>query len=122
MNFAILVIAGLLGVVAHWYNRYAQGRTQSTFVEYLKCYKANTVSSLISNFAATSATFAASPPELSLQVVLLAFTSGYAIDSVMNKDKRPETISVETKETIKKVIKDDQASSIDSILDDDSKL
>lgn len=122
MNFAIVVVVGLLGVLAHWYNRYAQGRTDNTFVEYLMCYKARTFSSLLSNFAASSATFATAPVELSLQVVLLAFTSGYAIDSIMNKETKPEIVTVEPKETIKKVVKDDQVKSIDSILDDDSRL
>ncbi|MBE0436220.1 MAG: hypothetical protein IBX56_10500, partial [Methylomicrobium sp.] len=46
MDFIWILLAGLLGVVGHWMTRWSQGRTESTFIEYLLEHKGHTVSSV----------------------------------------------------------------------------
>ena len=49
-----IIIAGLLGIVGHWLTRWQQGRTSHTFIEYLKCYRANTIQSIMANLASST--------------------------------------------------------------------
>lgn len=86
-----IVITGLLGIAGHWLTRWQQGRTQSTFTEYLKCYKANTIQSLMANLASSFTIYAATPEDIAgkalVMVLIGSYMAGYTFDSKLNKDK-----------------------------------
>jgi hypothetical protein len=83
--------AGLLGVLGHWVTRWSQGRTQSTFIEYLSAYRANTLSSVFANLFSSATIYSATPEDIGGRalalVVLGAYAAGYTLDSKINKDK-----------------------------------
>lgn len=87
LTFLAILLTGYCGLAAHWYNRYAQGRTDSTFLEYLNTYRNRTISSCLSILASEIALFQGSPVELTMQTIFAAFTYGYTIDSIMNRGK-----------------------------------
>lgn len=87
MDFLFLVLVGFAAVLAHWYNRYASRRTKSTFGEYLQFNKSRTIASLIAIFAATAGWYSETPEPFSLAAALKVFTTGYMLDSLLNKDK-----------------------------------
>lgn len=88
LTFAAVIACGFLGVIAHWFNRYAQGRTENSFKDYLLVYRTRTISSLVSVFASSAALYQFVLPEMSLATLLSAFTAGYTIDSVVNKEQK----------------------------------
>jgi hypothetical protein len=83
--------SGLFGVIGHWVTRWSQGRTQSSFWEYLVAYKARTLSSVFANIASSGLIYASTPEDISgralVLVVIGAYTAGYTLDSTLNKDK-----------------------------------
>lgn len=87
MDFLIYLLSGFIGLYFHWYIRYVQYRTDSTFGEYMMSYKQRTLASCMSIFASSALIFANAPIELSLQTILFSFASGYTLDSMTNKDK-----------------------------------
>jgi hypothetical protein len=124
-GFFFVLAAGLLGVVGHWVTRWSQGRTQSTFVEYIKYNLPSTLSSLFSILASSSIIYQAMPVDVSGRDLLLlligSYSSGYMLDSKVNRDK-PVAVAVETNETAQEVKRDDKEKSLDSLLDDDDAL
>jgi hypothetical protein len=82
---------GLIGVLGHWVTRWSQGRTQSTFWEYLVAYKAHTISSVFANIASSGLIYASTPEDIGGRALVLvaigAYTAGYTLDSTLNKDK-----------------------------------
>lgn len=91
--FFIILVVEFLGIVGHWWNRWAQGRTESTFMQYLKEYKAGTVNSFFSILVSSSTVFANIPEGISSKNLLLtilgAFCSAYMLDSLTNKSTVP---------------------------------
>jgi hypothetical protein len=91
LSFYLIFGAGLLGVVGHWLTRWAQGRTQNTFWEYLSAYKANTLSSLFANIFSSGVIYSSTPADISgralVLVVIGAYCAGYTLDSKVNKDE-----------------------------------
>jgi hypothetical protein len=83
--------SGLFGVIGHWVTRWSQGRTQSSFWEYLVAYKARTLSSVFANIASSGLIYASTLEDISgralVLVVIGAYTAGYTLDSTLNKDK-----------------------------------
>jgi hypothetical protein len=130
LAFIAVVIAGWLGILGHWYNRWVDGRTSSNFWQYLAVHKARTISSCISTFASSAATYQFAPPDLSMMVMLSAFSFGYMLDSVVNKDKpmslpsvNDEKVAETVAEKIIKEVRDEQKDkSLDDLLADDRKL
>lgn len=122
MTFIYILIAGLVGVAGHWVTRWSQGRTSSTFWEYLMCYKANTLSSFFSILASSSAIYTAIPVDIGgrdlMMLLLGCYSSGYMLDSKVNKDKSPNPVNNEPL----KEVEDDKAKSLNNLLDDDRSL
>ena len=91
VEFLAVFVSGLLGVLGHWFNRYAQGRTTSTFAEYLSNNRKNTVASVFTILASCGAVYAALPPAPETHVLVLAaigaYNAGYVLDSVVNRDR-----------------------------------
>lgn len=114
--------AGLLGVIGNWATRYSQGRTDSTFMEYLMHRKATTVSSLFSILASSSLIYQSMPPTAhgrELLVFLLgAYSTGYMLDRTVNRDKPIETLPANTQE----IADADKHKALDDILGDDDAL
>jgi hypothetical protein len=92
LSFAAILAAGFSGLAAHWYNRYAQGRTTSSFVEYLKANSKHTISSILSILATEIGMFSAAPVELTLSALFTAFTYGYTLDSIMNREGQKQPV------------------------------
>lgn len=92
MSYLLILAAGFLGVLGHWVTRWAQGRTTSSFFEYLQAYKARTLSSGFATLASASAIYLSMPVGSSLMTFLLmSYCASYTMDSKVNKDKDPET-------------------------------
>lgn len=93
LSFTATLTAGFSGLAAHWYNRYAQGRTTNTFVEYLKADSKHTISSILSILATEIGMFSTAPIELSLSAIFTAFTYGYTLDSIMNREGQKQPVA-----------------------------
>lgn len=91
IEFTLVFGAGLLGILGHWWVRWAQGRTESTFMEYLMTNKASTIASIFSVLGSCSVVFSALPEDFTAKSLLLSvvgsFQSGYTLDSMVNRDK-----------------------------------
>jgi len=106
-DFTLYLIAGLLGILGHWWIRWSQDRTSNTFFGYLVDNKKYTVGAVFSIFGATSTLYTAiNPPELSMELLLLSYLSGYKLDSMVNRDSTTPTVIREVKkdESISDVI------------------
>lgn len=123
-NFFLILGAGLLGVVGHWLTRYVQGRTESTFMQYMGQYKANSISSVFSVVTSSSTIFASLPEDIHgkplMMVILASYTTAYMLDSTMNKDKTPILPPVLVK--AERSIDADIKKSLDDIVRDDASL
>ena len=119
VTLAIIVICGLLGVVGHWLNRYTQGRTESSFKDYMLEYKARTMQSITANLASSFTIYASLPEDIHgkplVMVVIGAYMAGYTLDSNLNRDVKPEP-----KVKVQRAVKDDAKKSIDDLLDSDN--
>jgi len=121
MAFIMVVLAGFLGILAHWFNRWVDGRSESTFFEYISAYKKRTISSAISVFASSAAAYEVMPPDLTLMAFLSSFSAGYMLDSVINKDK-PVATKVIATDKVAEVKNAQDAKSLDDVLRDDRAL
>lgn len=132
MTFFYILIAGLLGVVGHWLTRFTQGRTESTFWQYLNTHKANSISSILSVVTSSSVIFTSLPEDIHgkalMMVILGSYTSAYMLDSTVNKDKAPETapeavlINRKVEATVQDIKAVDSKKTLDDILKDDEAL
>ena len=130
--FFYILAACLLGTLGHWWTRYAQGRTEEGFFEYMSTYRTNSIASIFSAFASSSLTFASTPPDLegrSLMLVLAGvYAAGYMLDSKFNKGKAPDAspevviINREIKKTVKSIKEVDNKKDLNDILKDDKDL
>jgi hypothetical protein len=113
LSFYLIFGAGLLGVLGHWLTRWAQGRTQNTFWEYLVGFKANTISSIFANIFSSGVIYSSTPEDISgralVLVVLGAYGAGYTLDSKLNKDESPGDVLV--REKIKELQRNNAATS-----------
>jgi hypothetical protein len=115
---------GLIGVLGHWVTRWSQGRTQSTFWEYLVAYKAHTISSVFANIASSGLIYASTPEDIGGRALVLvaigAYTAGYTLDSTLNKDK--STADRLMQERVKELQRENAKPSLADILDEDDAL
>jgi hypothetical protein len=120
MTFVYILIAGLFGVVGHWMTRWSQRRTSSTFMEYLVEHKAHTVSSVFTIVGSVGLIYQGMGDSALFSALLTAYTSGYTLDSMLNKDakftREPESVSIKSK------VDDEKAKSLRAIIDDDAQL
>jgi hypothetical protein len=86
-----ILIAQFLGILGHWATRWIQGRTTSTFKEYMLGMKAQTLESVFASLTSAFTIYASVPEGLTGKPLILvlvgAYTSGYAFDSKLNRDK-----------------------------------
>lgn len=132
MTFFLILFACLLGTLGHWWTRYANGRTEETFMEYMTSYRANTVASLFSAFGSASLAFASIPADLGGRELMLVLTgvyaAGYMVDSSFNKGKAPSAspevvlINREIKKTVESIKEVDNKKDLNDILKDDKAL
>jgi len=113
--------AGLLGVLGHWVTRWSQGRTQSTFLDYLMTNKAHTISSFFANIMSSGVIYSSTPEDLTgrplMLVIIGAYSAGYMLDSTLNKDHR--SIELIVAEKLKKTREEeDDNETVDDILRD----
>jgi hypothetical protein len=118
--FFVLLVAGFAGGFAHWLNNWAQGRTPDTFFEYLKSNGKRTVAASISIAMAVIASYLANP-DVTLNTILLAISSGYMVDSVTNKGNAPAP-SAQDSTPVQDTVNEDANKTVDSLLADDSNL
>jgi hypothetical protein len=124
MSLYLIFGVGLLGVLGHWVTRWSQGRTQSTFFEYLMTYKANTLSAIFANLTSSGIIYASTPEDISgralVLVVIGAYTAGYTLDSKINRDK--STSERPMQERLEELQRENAKSSLADILDEDDAL
>lgn len=124
MSIVISVyVAGLLGILGHWATRRYQSRTTSSFFEYLRVNSAYTFASLSAGFGALSGVTVLITPGMSAQQIIAllgaAYTTTYAIDSKLNKDKPVAENATQNRKVIKVETNEED---IDDVLSRDSKL
>ena len=85
-----ILIAQFLGILGHWATRWAQGRTTSTFKDYLFGMKAQTLESVLVSITSAFTIYASIPENLTGKPLILiligAYMAGYALDSKLNRD------------------------------------
>jgi hypothetical protein len=113
--------AGLVGVLGHWVTRWSQGRTQSTFLDYLITNKSHTISSLFANIMSSGVIYSSTPEDIagrSLTLVVIgAYSAGYMLDSTLNKDQ--SSIEIIVAEKLKEIrLEGQHDESVDDILRD----
>jgi hypothetical protein len=85
-----ILIAQFLGILGHWATRWIQGRTTSTFIEYMLGMKAQTLESVFASLTSAFTIYASIPENLIgkplILVLIGAYTAGYAFDSKLNRD------------------------------------
>jgi hypothetical protein len=85
-----IIIAQFLGITGHWATRWAQGRTTSTFIQYLIGMKAQTIESVLASLVSAFTIFASLPENITgkplIMVLIAAYTAGYTLDSKLNRD------------------------------------
>lgn len=129
MTLLYMIAAGLAGLFCHYYNRWTQGRTHSTFKEYLFGEWLATVQSLMANIMAVMGMYAALPEDIGgkllIGAIYAAYMTGYAADSVLNKDPKPTTPAPakdEHEDAFNDVKSTLQTKSLKDILADDADL
>jgi hypothetical protein len=120
MTLAYLILANILGLYSHYFNRWRQGRTGSTFVEYMICDWPSTLNSVIVSVMSSVGIFMSLPDDLNNKLLIgaiyAAYMSGFMFDSVLNKDTKPTLLTLPTTQN------NEKTDAIDDILDSDSKL
>lgn len=110
--------AGLLGVLGHWITRWSQGRTQSTFLDYLVINKAHTISSVFANIMSSGVIYSSTPEDVAGRaltlIVIGAYSAGYMLDSKLNKDR--SSIELLVSEKLKQI--KDKDETVEDILHD----
>src|SRR5574343_1947161 len=133
---ATILIAGLLGVIGHWYTRWAQGRTDTPFKDYLLVNKASTLSSVFANVSSSMGIYTALPDDAAAKMIVIAvyaaYTAGYALDSTLNRDpqgSQPAQPSPATaheaptpKKTLQEIKHENAEKPLQDLLDRDSAL
>ena len=113
-----LILSGLFGLFSHYYNRWKQGRTDISFKDYMIGDWAYTIQSLSANVFGSISIYLALPETLDSKLLLgamyTAYASGFALDSVLNREPSPNKI-------VKKEVSDEKKKLYD-ILDDDANL
>jgi len=89
-HLLFIVFAQLLGIIGHWATRWAQGRTTSTFLEYILGMKAKTLESVLASITSAFTIYASIPENLTgkpfVLVLIAAYMAGYTFDSKFNRD------------------------------------
>jgi hypothetical protein len=87
---SLIILAQLFGILGHWATRWVQGRTTTTFKEYLVGMKTQTIESVLASLTSAFTIYASIPEDLAgkpLVLVLIgAYMAGYALDSKLNRD------------------------------------
>lgn len=120
---ALVILIGLLGAIAHWFNNYAKGKTENGFVAYLKSNSTNTISTFISILVSSLTLYQTNPPTFSISLLITTFLAGYSLDSVINKDNTPTIKDI--KKELKKIedIKhEDENKNISDLIADDNRI
>jgi hypothetical protein len=88
---ALIFTAQFLGIIGHWATRWLQGRTTSTFKDYILGMWPQTLESVFASLTSAFTIYASIPESLTgkpLVLILIgAYTAGYAFDSKLNRDK-----------------------------------
>lgn len=124
LSFYLIFGAGLLGVLGHWLTRWAQGRTQNSFWDYLTAYRSNTLSSIFANIFSSGVIYSSTPEDIAgralVLVVIGAYCAGYTLDSKVNKDSSlPDELM---KEKLKQIRNSDDQKPLSDIIRDDAAL
>jgi hypothetical protein len=82
MATLIFIMAGFLGLLGHWFKRYARGQSSQSFYGYMTEHWKHSAASVVTMIAAV---LALANNELSQQSLSMAFLAGYSIDSMVNK-------------------------------------
>ena len=89
MISALIILAGLAGVVAHWAKSSYRGTLPNGLVDYF--FKSNKVATVrtVATLTAALAGIIATNPELSMSVISTAFLAGFSADSALNSGEEP---------------------------------
>lgn len=93
MIFILMLLAQFAGIFGHWLNRWKQGRTSSTFMEYMTGNRFETLQSVMASLASVLTIWSTNPNlhyDQSLGFILVGlYTAGFAFDSKFNRDPNP---------------------------------
>jgi len=86
MEFLILFLIALAGLVVHWLKKWLRSQTNNNFIDYMSINPKHSLSSVTTVFAAIVTMQSAGMLDLSPSIMANAFLAGYGIDSMVNKD------------------------------------
>jgi hypothetical protein len=93
MILILMLLAQFAGIFGHWLNRWKQGRTSSTFGEYMAGNRFESLQSLMASLASVLTVWSTNPElhfDHSLALILVGlYTAGFAFDSKFNRDPNP---------------------------------
>jgi hypothetical protein len=85
MTLIFFILAGLAGMVAHWFKKWATGEFDCNLYEYIMVHKRHTAGAVLTTVGSIIGLVATGNVEISQQTLALAFFAGYTFDSSMNK-------------------------------------
>lgn len=86
LSITLAILISILGLVLHWLKKWCRTETCNNFYEYLVQNPKHTCSSVITIIFATFAIFDGQLVDLlNRDTILLLLTTGYSIDSTINK-------------------------------------
>jgi len=88
VSFIVLILFGFLGLISHWFKRWARKQTEENFISYMVCNRKSSIASIttvIASIVGMLTVAGGGVIELSTQAVSTAFLAGYAVDSAVNK-------------------------------------
>ena len=85
MTILIFIAVGLIGLIAHWFKRWARAQTNKNFIVYMAQNRKHSIASVLSVLGAVAGIGSMEMIEISQQTLSMAFLAGYSIDSMVNK-------------------------------------
>lgn len=112
----LIFAAYALGIFGHYLTRWSQGRTSSTFPEYMGEHVWHSLASVFSGFSVALGLVHTFPHDWT--TVELAFTTAYSLDSMLNRDAGAATVE-QRPAIFKKVPNESSDKSLQDRLTDD---
>jgi hypothetical protein len=85
MSILLLLLAGGVGLFAHWLKLWAREQTASGFIDYMKAHKRYTIAAVSTLVGSIIGMYVIGDVELTKQTLAMAFMAGFSIDAAVNK-------------------------------------
>ena len=125
MKLILLILGVAAGIFCHYAARWKQGRTKSTFKEYMLGEWVGTLHSVLWSISIVTSTYLATPDisgNLLIAAVYGAFMTGYTFDSIANVDPKPSIPDKGNEKIMQEIRRNYDKKAINDMLRDDRNL